>query len=175
MIFKETPLKGAYLLEPESYEDERGSFTRTFCAKEFRARGLVDRFVQCSTSWNARLGTLRGMHFQQAPSSEVKVVRCTRGRIWDVLVDLRPASDSYLKWYGVELSADNRKSVYIPEMFAHGFLSLEDGAEVYYQMSEFFSPEHARGVRFDDPKLGIAWPGRIEVIGAKDLGWELLR
>lgn len=174
MMFSPTGLEGAYLVETEAFTDERGLFARTFCAKEFRNMGLADRFVQCSTSWNARKGTLRGMHYQAEPSCEVKLVRCTRGSIWDVIVDLRPGSATHLRSFGAELSADNRKSLYIPKMFAHGFLSLEDGAEVLYQMSEFHAPEQARGLRYDDPRLAIHWPAEVRVISGKDLNWGFL-
>jgi dTDP-4-dehydrorhamnose 3,5-epimerase len=171
VLFVETTLEGAFVVEPAPFVDKRGIFARTFCAREFGAHGLVDRFVQCSASWNASKCTLRGMHYQESPSSEVKLVRCTRGRVWDVIVDLRPESNTYLSSFGAELSADNRKSLYIPEMFAHGFLTLEDESEVFYQMSEFYAPELSRGLRFDDPKLAISWPGEIAVIAEKDLAW----
>lgn len=175
MRFTETNLKGACLVEPEPCRDDRGLFARTFCAREFRDHGLADRFVQCNTSWNARKGTVRGLHYQAAPSWEVKLVRCTAGAIWDVIVDLRPDSPTYLQHFGVELAASNRLALYIPEMFAHGFQTLEDDAEVFYQMSEFYAPKLARGLRYDDPKLGIAWPLPVTSISEKDQQWGLLR
>jgi dTDP-4-dehydrorhamnose 3,5-epimerase len=174
MRFIATELGGAFIVEPESHEDSRGLFARTFCAREFREHGLVDTFLQCNTSWNARKGTLRGLHYQLPPSSEVKLVRCTAGALWDVLVDLRPNSPTYLQHVGVELTAKNRRALYIPEMFAHGFQTLEDDTEVFYQMSEFYAPKSARGLRFDDPKLGIKWPLPATSISDQDRNWTLL-
>ena len=158
MRFTATKLAGAYIVEPQLHEDSRGLFARTYCAREFRDQGLVDAFVQCNTSWNARKGTVRGLHYQLSPSSEVKLVRCTAGALWDVIVDLRPGSPTYLQHVAVELTARNRLALYIPGSFAHGFQTLEDGTEVFYQMSEFYAPKLARGFRYDDPKLGIKWP-----------------
>jgi dTDP-4-dehydrorhamnose 3,5-epimerase len=174
MKFIPTKLKGAWIVESQPHKDERGFFARTFCAEEFGARGLTDRFVQCSTSWNARKGTLRGLHYQLPPSSEVKLVRCTAGALLDVIVDLRPDSPTYLQSTAVELNAINRMALYIPEMFAHGFQTLEDGTEVYYQMSEFYTPRLGRGLRYDDPKLGISWPLSVASISTQDLSWPLL-
>ena len=174
MRFTATRLKGACIVEPEPYEDSRGLFARTFCAREFHDQGLVETFVQCNTSWNARRGTVRGLHYQRPPSCEAKLVRCTAGSLWDVIVDLRPDSETYLEHFGVELSAANRRALYIPEMFAHGFQTLEDGTEVFYQMSEFYAPKLARGLRYDDPRLGISWPLPVASISDKDLSWELL-
>jgi dTDP-4-dehydrorhamnose 3,5-epimerase len=174
MHFVQTNLEGAWIIEPQPNQDARGFFARTFCAKEFGARGLVDRFVQCNISRNTRRGTLRGLHYQLPPSPEAKLVRCTAGALLDVIVDLRPASPTYLQSYSVELSAGNRLALYIPEMFAHGFQTLEDSTEVYYQMSEFFAPELGRGLRYDDPKLGIKWPLSVASISAQDLSWPLL-
>jgi dTDP-4-dehydrorhamnose 3,5-epimerase len=174
MIFKETPLRGAYLVELEMLKDDRGFFARTFCAKEFHDHGLADVFVQCNTSWNARMGTLRGLHYQRLPSSEVKLVRCTSGALWDLIVDLRPESPTYLQSFGVELSARNRLALYIPKMFAHGFQTLEDQTEVFYQMSEPYVRELSAGLRYDDPKLGIRWPTTVSIIAEKDLTWPLL-
>lgn len=158
MIFAETKLKGAYIIEPERLEDERGFFARTFCQEEFAAHGLRTRFVQCSISFNKKKGTLRGMHYQVAPHEEAKLVRCTMGAIYDVIIDLRPGSPTFTQWVAVELTAQNRKMLYIPEGLAHGFQTLEDDTEVFYQMSEFYHPECARGVRWDDPVFGIKWP-----------------
>ena len=174
MRFTPTKLAGAYIIEPEPHADSRGLFARTFCANEFRAQGLVDVFVQCNTSWNVSKGTLRGLHFQLSPSSEVKLVRCTAGALWDVIVDLRPQSATYLQYVAVELTAGNRLALYIPEMFAHGFQTLEEGTEVFYQMSQFYAPKLARGIRYDDPKIGIKWPLPVTSISDLDLNWTLL-
>ena len=162
MIFTETKLKGAFVLEPERQEDERGFFARTFCQKEFEAHGLNPRLVQCNISFNKKKGTLRGMHYQAAPYEEAKLVRCTMGAIYDVIIDLRPQSPTYKQWIAEELSAENRKMLYIPGGFAHGFQTLEDNTEVFYQMSGYYAPEHATGVRWDDPTFGIKWPPERE-------------
>ncbi len=174
MRFTPTKLAGAYIIEPQPHADSRGLFARTFCANEFREQGLVDVFVQCNTSWNVSKGTLRGLHFQLSPSSEVKLVRCTAGALWDVIVDLRPQSATYLQHVAVELTAGNRTALYIPEMFAHGFQTLEEGTEVFYQMSQFYAPKLARGIRYDDPKIGIKWPLPVTSISDLDLNWTLL-
>jgi dTDP-4-dehydrorhamnose 3,5-epimerase len=174
MRFTPTKLAGAYVIEPQPHADSRGLFARTFCANEFRAQGLVDVFVQCNTSWNVSKGTLRGLHFQLSPSSEVKLVRCTAGALWDVIVDLRPQSATYLQYVAIELTAGNRLALYIPEMFAHGFQTLEEGTEVFYQMSQFYAPKLARGIRYDDPKIGIKWPLPVTSISDLDLNWTLL-
>lgn len=158
MIFKETTLKGAFLIELEPKEDERGFFARTFCAGEFSAHGLDPRLVQCSMSFNVRSGTLRGLHWQAAPHAECKLIRCTRGAIHDVIVDLRADSPTFRRHFAIELTADNRRQLYVPGGFAHGFQTLEDKTEVFYQMSEAFAPESARGVRWNDPAFGIQWP-----------------
>lgn len=171
MIFQETPLKGAYLLDIEPHRDERGFFARTFCAKEFSERGLNPRVMQCNLSCNRKAGTVRGMHFQKAPASEVKLVRCVRGAIYDVVVDLRPESLTYRQFFPVELSADNRRALYIPESFAHGFQTLVDETEVEYQMSEYHSPDSAGGFRYDDPAFSITWPLPVAVISERDLEW----
>jgi dTDP-4-dehydrorhamnose 3,5-epimerase len=155
---RETPVAGVHLVEPERIEDERGFFARTFAADEFAARGLDARVAQCSTSFNAKCGTLRGLHYQAAPHGEAKLVRCTRGAIYDVAVDLRPDSPSYRRWTGAELSADNGRALFIPAGCAHGFQTLVDASEVLYQISTAYVPEAARGVRWDDPAFGIAWP-----------------
>jgi dTDP-4-dehydrorhamnose 3,5-epimerase len=174
MKFAATNLEGAWVIEPQLHEDSRGLFARTFCAREFREQGLVDSFVQCNTSWNARKGTVRGLHYQLPPSCEVKLVRCTAGALWDVIVDLRPDSPSYLQHFGIELSARNRFALYIPEMFAHGFQTLEERTEVFYQMSEFYAPKLSSGIRYDDPKLGVKWPLPVASISDQDLSWTLL-
>src|SRR5580704_17384519 len=168
MRFTATKLEGAWIVEPQLHEDTRGLFARTFCAREFGEQGLVDTFVQCNTSWNARKGTVRGLHYQLPPSSEVKLVRCTAGALVDVIVDLRPDSPTYLQHVAVELTARNRLALYIPAMFAHGFQALEDGTEVFYQMSEFYAPKLSRGIRYNDPKLGIKWPHSVTSISDRD-------
>lgn len=158
MIFRETKLKGAYIIELEALEDERGFFARSFCRKEFKEHGLNPRIVQCNLSFNKKKGTLRGMHYQVAPHQEVKIVTCIKGAIYDVVVDLRPNSPTYCQWFAVELSAKNYEMLYVPESFAHGFQTLGDNAVVFYQMSEFYRPEYARGVRWDDLAFKIRWP-----------------
>lgn len=172
MIFTETRLKGAFLIEPERLEDERGFFARTWCQREFEARGLPSRFVQCSLSFNRRRGTLRGLHYQVAPCAEAKLVRCTMGAIYDVIADLRPESSTFKQWEAVELTADNRRMLYIPEGFAHGFQTLTDDTEVFYQISQFYCPEHSRGVRWDDPTFSIEWPGTPSVMSERDQGFS---
>jgi dTDP-4-dehydrorhamnose 3,5-epimerase len=174
MLFFPTKLQGAWVIEPQLHEDSRGLFARTYCAREFREQGLLDHFVQCNTSWNAQKGTVRGLHYQLPPSTEVKLVRCTAGALLDVIVDLRPCSPTYLQYVAVELTARNRFALYIPGMFAHGFQALEEGTEVFYQMSEFYAPKLARGIRYDDPKLRINWPLPVTSISDQDLGWPLL-
>jgi dTDP-4-dehydrorhamnose 3,5-epimerase len=175
MIFRETPLKGAFVIEPEKLRDRRGFFARAWCMKEFEAHGLNTGLVQCNIAFNHQRGTVRGMHFQTAPRSETKLVRCTRGTVYDVIVDLRAGSTTYLKWFGVELTAENSRMLYVPEDFAHGYKTLTDNAEVFYQVSEFYSPECERGVRWDDPALGIDWPESDKlIISEKDRNWPLL-
>jgi dTDP-4-dehydrorhamnose 3,5-epimerase len=174
MIFQETPLPGAFLIEPERFEDERGFFARTWCRREFAERGLAAELAQCNTSFNGKKGTLRGMHFQVAPHAEIKLVRCTRGAIYDVIIDLRPDSPGYRRWIGVELTAENLRQLYIPEGYAHGFQTLSDSSEVFYQMSEFYHPESARGVRWDDPVFGITWPLPVSVISPRDRAYAWL-
>jgi dTDP-4-dehydrorhamnose 3,5-epimerase len=169
MIFTETPLKGAFVIEPEIIKDERGFFARTFCREEFTSRGLNPNVAQCNISFNSKKGTLRGMHYQAEPYAEVKLVRCTRGTIYDVIIDLRRESPTFKKWFAVELAAKNSKMLYVPENFAHGFQTLEDNTEVFYQMSEFYAPEQARGIRWDDPAFAIKWPPASErLISDKD-------
>ena len=158
MIFTETPLEGAFLIDAERLEDARGFFARTWCARELARRGLVTRVAQCSTSFNKKKGTLRGMHYQVPPFAETKIVRCLRGSIYDVIVDLRPRSRTFMKHAGVVLTSENGRMLYVPAGFAHGFQTLEDDTEVFYQISEFYSPAHARGVRWDDPAFAIRWP-----------------
>lgn len=168
MRFQETGLAGAWLLDVEPHQDDRGSFSRIWCRREFGERGLATDLVQASLSWNARRGTLRGMHYQAPPKAEVKLVRCVRGAVHDVILDLRPDSPSYGRHFAGELSAENRRAMYVPEGFAHGFQALRDGSEVLYHMSEFYSPEHGRGVRWDDPAFGIEWPVPDPIMNERD-------
>lgn len=168
MIFTETKLNGAFVIEPEKLEDERGFFARTWCGHEFTNHGLNPCIAQCSISFNRKRGTLRGMHYQVAPHEESKIVRCTRGAIYDVIIDLRPDSTTFTEWLAVELNAENRRMLYIPEAFAHGFQTLEDNTEIFYQISEFYAPEQARGVRWDDPAFGIEWPLAERTISTRD-------
>ena len=158
MLFRETSIAGAFVVEPERLEDERGFFARTFSSDEFAARGLDARVCQCSTSFNATAGTLRGLHYQAAPHGEAKLVRCTRGAVFDVTVDLRHNCSSHLHWFGVELSVDNGRALFVPDGCAHGFQTLVDASEVHYQISTPYVPAAARGVRWDDPAFGIEWP-----------------
>ncbi len=158
MNFTETKLSGAFIIDPRRFEDERGFFAPSFSARLFAERGLVSHFVENNISFSAAEGTLRGMHFQAAPHGQAKLVRCTRGRVFDVGVDLRPDSPTFKQWFGVELSAENRRMVYLPGDFAHGFLTLEDDTEVFYQVSSTYAPESGRGVRWNDPAFGIEWP-----------------
>ena len=168
MIFTEINLAGAFVIEMERRSDERGFFARTFCQQEFEAHGLKTQVVQCNVSFNKRKGTLRGMHYQAAPFTEAKLVRCTSGSIYDVIIDLRPASATFKQHFAVELSAINRRMLYIPEAFAHGFQTLEDDTEVLYQMAQQYSAEHARGVRWNDPAFGIRWPESERIIIERD-------
>ena len=174
MIFKETKLKGAYIIELEPIEDNRGSFGRSFCQKEFEFHEIPMNLVQCHISYNKKKGTLRGMHYQAAPYEEAKLVRCARGSIYDVIIDLRPDSATYCQWTAVELAAyrsqlsSHHKMLYIPKGFAHGFITFSDQAEIFYQMSEFYSPDHARGVRWNDPAFDIRWPVAVQVISERD-------
>jgi dTDP-4-dehydrorhamnose 3,5-epimerase len=168
MRFLETALKGAFIIELDKQEDERGFFARAWCQREFAARGLNPRLAQCNVSFNRRRGTLRGMHYQVAPYEEAKLVRCTRGAIYDVIIDLRPDSPTFMQWIAVELTADNYRMLYIPERFAHGFQTLEDNTEVFYQMSEFYAPECARGIRWNDPAFAICWPPAERIISERD-------
>ncbi len=168
MIFAPTPLAGAYVVEPEPREDARGLFARTWCERELAAQGLETRIAQCSASFNKRKGTLRGMHYQIPPFAETKIVRCTRGALYDVIIDLRPDSPTFTRHFAAVLSADDRKMMYVPRGFAHGFQTLEDATEVFYQISEFYSADHARGVRWDDPAFAIRWPDDERTIVDRD-------
>jgi dTDP-4-dehydrorhamnose 3,5-epimerase len=168
MIFTETQLKGAYIIEPEKLSDERGFFARSFCVKEFENHGLNPRLAQCNISFNVTKGTLRGMHYQKYPCAEVKLVRCTRGAIYDVIVDLRTDSSTFKAHFGIRLDESSRTLLYIPEGFAHGFITLEENSEIFYQMSEFYFPQLAAGFRWDDPSFSIQWPIEPEVISERD-------
>jgi dTDP-4-dehydrorhamnose 3,5-epimerase len=168
MIFRETELAGVVEVHLDPRSDERGFFARSWCEREFASHGLNPRLAQCNVSFNVKKGTLRGMHYQAEPFQEAKLVRCTQGAIYDVAVDLRPQSGTFKQWFGAFLSAENRYMLYIPEGCAHGFQTLTDNAEVFYQMSEFYHPESARGLRFDDPTFQIVWPEKIEIISERD-------
>jgi dTDP-4-dehydrorhamnose 3,5-epimerase len=168
VIFTETPVTGAFLMDLEPREDERGFFARTWCEQECGERGMNLRIAQCNVSFNKKQGTLRGLHYQAAPFQEAKLVRCTRGAIYDVAVDLRPHSPSFKRHVTAVLSAGNRRMLYIPEGCAHGFQTLEDDTEIFYQMSERYSAEHARGVRWDDPAFGIEWPAAERIMADRD-------
>jgi len=166
--FQQTPLAGAFVVEPEPLADERGFFARTFCANQFAQAGLAAEVAQCSVSFNQKKGTLRGMHYQRAPHGEAKLIRCTRGAIYDVILDLRRDSPTFRSWIATELSADNRKALFIPEGFAHGFQTLFDATEVYYQISVDYVPAASEGVRWDDPAFQIEWPEMPLIISERD-------
>jgi dTDP-4-dehydrorhamnose 3,5-epimerase len=175
MIFNETKLKGSYIIEIERKEDERGFFARSFCQKEFEAHGLKPIIAQANLAFNHKKGTLRGMHFQYPPAAETKLVRCTRGEILDIIVDLRPESPTYLQHIAVELSEDNHRAIYVPERFAHGYQVLRDGTETSYQVGEFYTPRAEGGLMYNDPNLGIEWPLPVSVISEKDQKFGLLK
>ena len=168
MIFQATRIPGVFEIEMELHKDGRGSFARSWCQKEFEIHGLDSRVVQCNVSHNAMKGTLRGMHYQAVPFAEAKLVRCTAGEVYDVVLDLRDQSPTFCQWFGTTLSAENRRSVYIPEGCAHGFLTLQNDSEVFYQMSEFYHPEAGRGVRWNDPAFQIEWPEMPLVMSERD-------
>jgi dTDP-4-dehydrorhamnose 3,5-epimerase len=168
MIFVKTRLSGVFEICLEPKTDERGFFARSWCQKEFEDAGLNPKLVQCNVSFNTLKGTLRGMHYQEAPNQEAKLVRCTRGALFDVAVDLRPDSPTFKQWAAATLTAENRHMFYIPEGFAHGFLTLEDDTEIFYQMSEFYVPNVGQGVRWDDPAFSIVWPGEVRSISERD-------
>jgi dTDP-4-dehydrorhamnose 3,5-epimerase len=172
MIFTETPLKGAYLIDLEKRGDDRGFFARAFCEKEFGQHGLIGHFCQVNNSLTAKRGTLRGMHYQLAPKAETKVVRCIRGGLYDVILDLRKDSPTFGKSFGAELTADNRRMMYVPKGFAHGFITLTDDAEAFYFVDEFYAPEQERGVRWNDPRFKIEWPIQPTVLSDKDTNWR---
>lgn len=171
MKFTETKLKGAYLIDIDKLEDHRGFFARSWCVNEFADIGLVNNVLQQNISFSKQKGTMRGMHFQIAPYQETKVLRCTRGRIYDVIIDLRPDSPTYKDWFGAELSAENYRMMFVPKDFAHGFLTLEQDCEVTYLVSEVYTPNSERGIRYNDPEIGIAWPGEVVNISDKDKNW----
>ena len=173
MIFTEVNLKGVYLIEIEKIEDERGFFARSWDQKKFEEYGLNSKLVQCNISFNKKKGTIRGMHYQELPYQEPKLVRCTKGRIFDVAIDLRKDSKTYKKWFSVELTEDNYKMFYIPEGFAHGFQTLEDNCEVFYQVSQHYIPAAEKGIRWDDPAFNIKWPLKPMNLSKKDLAWDL--
>jgi dTDP-4-dehydrorhamnose 3,5-epimerase len=168
MIFTEAGLKGALIIDIDPIRDERGFFARSWCQREFAAQGLHLGWVQCNISFNRKRGTLRGMHYQVAPYAEAKLIRCTRGAIYDVIIDLRPDSPTFKRWVAVELTADNRRMLYVPEGFGHGFQTLGDDTEVFYQMSQFYAPDYGRGVRWDDPAFAISWPAERRIISDRD-------
>ena len=175
MIFTQTSLQDAYIVDIEPRRDERGYFARVWCSREFEAQGLKTDLVQCNVAYNHKKGILRGMHYQQQAHAEVKLVRCTRGAVYDVIVDLRVDSPSYLKWTGVELTEENHRMLYVPEGFAHGYVTLQDDSELFYQVSQFYAPGAEGGVRWDDPAVGIDWPETGELlISEKDRSWPLL-
>jgi dTDP-4-dehydrorhamnose 3,5-epimerase len=171
MKFTETKLKGAFVVEIQKLTDERGFFARSWCQKEFEDQGLNPSFVQANVSCNFKKGTIRGMHYQIAPYQECKLIRCTRGAIYDVIIDLRPDSPTYKQWTGVELTADNFTMFFVPQDFAHGFQTLTDEAEITYQVSQFYTPGSEKGIRFDDPNFNIQWPLEATIISDKDRTW----
>jgi len=174
MQFKDTELTGAKVIDPSPREDERGRFMRAWCAREFAEQGLDFHPVQANMGYSATKGTVRGMHYQEPPAAEAKLVRCTRGSIFDVALDLRPSSPTYRRWYGVELNAQNGRMLYVPEMCAHGYQTLEDGTEMHYMTSSFYMPATVRGVRFDDPTFGIEWPLPVVAVSEQDRKWPLV-
>jgi len=171
MIFTETALGGAYVLDTERREDSRGFFGRIWCKKEFEQRGLKHELAQSNVGFSFLKGTLRGLHFQKAPHAEVKILRCTRGAVFDVIVDLRPESPTFRRWFGVQLDEENRKMIYVPEGFAQGYLTLADKTEIYYLTSAFYDAGSASGIRYNDPQFGIVWPTEVTVISGQDQGW----
>jgi dTDP-4-dehydrorhamnose 3,5-epimerase len=175
MRFTDIDIVGARVIDPNPHEDDRGRFMRAWCATEFAEHGLNFLPVQANMGLSPRKGTVRGMHFQEAPALEAKLVRCTRGAIFDVALDLRPESPSYGKWYGVELSAENGRMLYVPELCAHGYQTLEDETEMFYMTSQFYAPSAVRGVRFDDPAFSIQWPLMATVVSEQDRNWPLVK
>lgn len=174
MIFTETPLKGAYIIETKPFTDDRGLFARTFCKNEFQQIGHTKEFVQFNHSVTTHKGSIRGMHYQLPPFSEIKLIRCIRGKVFDVIIDIRQGSPTFLKHFSIELSEDNRLSLYIPEGFAHGFQTLEDNAQLIYHHTSFYQPGYESGIRFSDPAVGINWPLQVTRISEKDSNYEFL-
>jgi len=172
MIFNHTTLNDAFLIDIEKKEDSRGFFARAWDIKEFQQNGLNTNLMQCNISRSKKKGTIRGMHYQKYPHQEAKLIRCTKGKIYDVIIDLRPNSKSYKKWEGFELSSDNYKLLYVPEGFAHGFQSLEDNTEIFYQVSQFYTPEAEAGIRWDDSTFNISWPLSSYIVSEKDSTWK---
>lgn len=175
LIFKEAKLNGAYIIQLETIEDNRGFFARAWCKKEFEEKGINSNLVQCNISYNKIKGTLRGMHYQISPYQEAKLIRCIKGAIYDVIIDLRKESKTYMQWLGVELSDSNMKALYIPEGFAHGFITLTDDTYVFYQVSEFYNPDYERGILWNDPTFNIKWPVDVKVISEKDKSWRIYK
>ncbi|MDQ3918836.1 MAG: dTDP-4-dehydrorhamnose 3,5-epimerase [Acidobacteriota bacterium] len=176
MKFTETKLRGAFVIDPERFDDARGFLARSFSAREFEARGLNPRAAECNISFSERKHTVRGMHFQRKPHAQSKLVRCTAGAIYDVIIDLRPGSETFAQWIGAELTAENRRLLYVPEGFAHGFQTLADDTEVFYQIGDYYAPASEGGVRWDDPAFGIDWPERERVvINERDRGYPDFR
>jgi len=174
MQFRETPLTGAWVIDPNPHLDDRGRFMRAWCAREFAEHGVPFTPVQANMGFSVRRGTIRGMHYQEAPALEAKLVRCTKGAIFDVLIDLRPESASFRRWFGVESSAENGRMLYVPDRCAHGYQTLEECTEIYYMASEYFSPGSVRGVRFDDPAFDIRWPLAATAMSEQDRNWPLI-
>jgi len=175
MIFSPTPIAGSYLVDIQPRGDERGFFARVVCENEFQVNGINATFKQCNMQHNIKSGTLRGMHIQREPYAEEKLVRCTRGAIYDVIVDLRPDSTTYLQWFGAELTEENRRMLYVPKGVAHGYLTLSDDVETFYMVTEFYAPDYEWGVRFNDPAFGIVWPDAGELtVSEKDCAWPLV-
>ncbi len=172
MIFKETQFESVYIVELEKHADSRGFFARTWCRNEFEARGLNTQLLQSNIAFSKSRGTLRGLHYQEKPYAEVKLIRCLRGSVYDVIVDLRPESETYKHWLATELTGDDYKMIYVPEGFAHGYQTLEDNTEIFYQVSQMYTPEFERGIRFNDPAFMIQWPDDIRIISDKDLNWK---
>ncbi len=175
MKFTETGVHGAFVIDVNRIGDDRGYFGRLWCEKEMQDMGLVAHIKQANVGFNPLKGTLRGLHYQRKPHQEIKIVRCTRGRVFDVVVDLREDSPTYLAWHGVELNPDNGSMLYVPEGCATGYLTLEENSEIYYLTSEFYAPEHATGIRYDDPAIGIEWPGTINTLSDNDQKWPHLQ
>jgi dTDP-4-dehydrorhamnose 3,5-epimerase len=175
MRFKETPVEGAYVIDVNRIGDSRGYFGRLWCEREITEQGLVSSIKQCNIGFSPLRGTLRGLHYQRSPHQEVKIVRCTRGSVFDVVVDIRPDSPTYCDWYGIELNPENASMLYVPEGCATGYLTLEENSEIYYLTSEFYAPNSASGVRYDDPAFGIQWPGDIIVLSDNDMNWPYFR